>query len=61
MKEIILCKDCKGYYVTPIWNLVICKKFGGFVNENDFCSRGEKCENKGEEAKNDRVYTRKTD
>lgn len=49
MKEIILCKDCKGYYVTPIWNLVICKKFGGFINEDDFCSRGEKRESEEKE------------
>lgn len=49
MKELTYCKDCKGYYVTPIWNLVICKKFGGFINKDDFCSRGERCESKEKE------------
>ena len=45
MKEVILCKDCKNF--IPInTTQYICEEFGGYVDEDDFCSRGEKCEGK---------------
>lgn len=50
MKELTYCKDCKNF--TPINSTqYICDEFGGYVDENDFCSRGEKCEGEGEEQK----------
>ena len=52
MKEVIFCESCKNF--IPINRTqYFCVEFGGYVNKDDFCSRGEKCENKGEEAKNE--------
>lgn len=52
MKEIVLCKDCKN--LIPIdTTRCICDEFGGYVDEDDFCSRGEKCEGEGEKQKNE--------
>lgn len=43
MKEVIFCERCKNF--IPVNNTqYICEEFGGFVNKDDFCSRGEKCE-----------------
>lgn len=54
MKEVIFCERCKNF--IPVNNTQsICDEFGGYVDEDDFCSRGEKCENKGEEAKNESI------
>lgn len=45
MKEIVLCKDCKN--LIPIdTTRCICDEFGGYVDKDDFCSRGKKCEGK---------------
>lgn len=53
MKELTYCKDCKNF--TPVnTTQYICEEFGGYVDENDFCSRGEKRENIVKEAKNDK-------
>ena len=53
MKELTYCKDCKHF--TPINSTqYICDEFGGYVDENDFCSRGEKCENNERMVKNER-------
>ena len=52
MKELTYCKDCKNF--IPVNNTQhICDEFGGYVEKDDFCSRGEKCENKGEKTKNE--------
>lgn len=52
MKEVIFCESCKNF--IPVNSTqYFCDEFGGYVNKDDFCSRGEKCENKGEEAKNE--------
>ena len=50
MKEIVLCKDCKNFIPVNATQH-ICDEFGGYVYEDDFCSRGEKCEGKEKEAK----------
>lgn len=50
MKEVILCKDCKNF-IPVNTTRCICDEFGGYVDKDDFCSRGEKCEGKGEEQK----------
>lgn len=52
MKEVILCKDCKNF-IPVNTTQYICDEFGGYVDKDDFCSRGEKCEGKGEEQKNE--------
>lgn len=45
MKELTYCKDCKNF--TPVnTTQYICEEFGGYVDKDDFCSRGEKCEGK---------------
>lgn len=45
MKEVIFCERCKNF--IPVNNTQsICDEFGGYVNKDDFCSRGEKCEGK---------------
>lgn len=50
MKEVILCKDCKNF--IPVNNTQsICDEFGGYVNKDDFCSRGKKCEGKEKKVK----------
>lgn len=45
MKEVILCKDCKNFILINTTQY-ICDEFGGYVDKDDFCSRGEKCEGK---------------
>lgn len=52
MKELTYCKDCKNF-IPVNTTQYICEEFGGYVDKDDFCSRGEKCENKGEKAKNE--------
>ena len=48
MKELTYCKDCKNF--TPVnTTQYICDEFGGYVDKDDFCSRGEKCEGKEKE------------
>ncbi len=39
--EIVYCKDCKHYELLTVCNKHICNKYGGFVAENDYCSRAE--------------------
>lgn len=52
VKEVVFCESCKHF--TPINSTqYFCDEFGGYVDENDFCSRGEKCENKGDGVKNE--------
>ena len=48
VKELTYCKDCKNF--TPVnTTQYICDEFGGYVDKDDFCSRGEKCEGKEKE------------
>lgn len=46
MKEVIFCEDCKYRGCFYGIEIAFCERFGGCVGENDFCSRGEKCEGK---------------
>lgn len=52
MKEIIFCENCKNFTLIN-GTQHFCDEFGGYVDKDDFCSRGEKCEGKGEGAKNE--------
>ena len=40
--ELVTCKDCKRYERSTVHNKHFCNKYGGYVVENDFCSRAEK-------------------
>lgn len=44
--EVVRCKDCKCYELMKSNNKHFCNEYGGYVVENDFCSRAEK---KGEQ------------
>ena len=38
--EVTRCKDCKCFEEVPnTFNYYFCKRFGGLVSENDYCSR----------------------
>lgn len=41
MKEKVMCKDCKNYELMTCNNQHFCNRFGGYVMEDDFCSRGD--------------------
>ena len=44
--EVVFCKDCKNYEYMSSNNQYFCNKFGGYVTENDYCSRCERrCDN----------------
>ena len=40
--EVVRCKDCKEYELMTCNNQRFCSRFGGYVTEEDFCSRGER-------------------
>lgn len=40
--EVVRCKDCRHYKRFTEYNKRFCNEFGGYVVENDFCSRAEK-------------------
>ena len=42
--EVVRCKDCKHYALSGdnTFGIHICKKRGGVVGENDYCSRAER-------------------
>ena len=40
--EVVRCKDCENYELMKSNNTHFCNKFGGYVTEKDFCSRGSK-------------------
>lgn len=46
MKEIVMCKYCKNHELMTCNNQYFCNKFGGYVTDEDFCSRGEPITNK---------------
>ena len=41
MKEIVMCKFCKNYELITCNNTHFCAEYGGYVTEEDFCSRGK--------------------
>lgn len=41
MKEIVMCKFCKNYEFMSCNNTHFCDEYGGYVTEEDFCSRGK--------------------
>lgn len=43
--EVVRCKNCKNYELMKSNNAHFCNKFGGYVTEEDFCSR---CTPKGQ-------------
>ena len=40
--EVVNCKDCKHYEHFTVHNKHFCNEYGGYVIENDYCSRAEK-------------------
>lgn len=40
--EVVRCKDCRHYEHFTEYNKHFCNEYGGYVVENDFCSRAEK-------------------
>ena len=40
--EVVRCKNCKCYEHMSSNNQYFCNKYGGYVNENDYCSRCER-------------------
>ena len=46
MKEIVMCKNCKNYELMTCNNAHFCDEYGGYVTEEDFCSRGTLITNK---------------
>ena len=46
MKEKVMCKYCKNCELMTCNNQTFCNRFGGYVSEDDFCSRGEPITNK---------------
>ena len=42
--EVVRCKDCKYGQVTPLKNVIICKKIQSYRIPNDFCSYGKRKE-----------------
>ena len=41
MKQIVMCSNCKNYESTTFNNAHFCNEYGGYVTEEDFCSRDE--------------------
>lgn len=50
MKEVVFCESCKNFTPTNSAQY-FCDKFGGYVDKDDFCSRGKKCEGKEKKVK----------
>lgn len=46
MKEIVMCTNCKNYELMTCNNAHFCDEYGGYVTEEDFCSRGSLATNK---------------
>ena len=40
-KPVVRCKNCKCYEFMSSENKYFCNKYGGYVTEEDYCSRGE--------------------
>ena len=41
MKEIVMCTNCRNYELMTCNNAHFCDEYGGYVTEEDFCSRGK--------------------
>lgn len=39
--KVVHCKDCRHYEYSTVYNKHFCNEYGGYVVENDFCSRAE--------------------
>ncbi len=39
---VLRCKECKNYEHMSCNNQYFCNRFGGYVTENDYCSRCER-------------------
>ena len=50
-EPIMRCKDCKNYKLfTEVYTgKAYCEEYGGFITENDYCSRGAKMNGKENE------------
>ncbi len=50
-EPITRCKDCKNYKLfTEVYvGKAYCEEYGGFITENDYCSRGAKMDGEGKE------------
>lgn len=44
VESVVRCKDCKHYEHFDTYNNHFCNEYGGYVTENDFCSRAERKE-----------------
>ncbi len=42
VESVVRCKDCKHYEHFDAYNKHFCNEYGGYVTENDFCSRAER-------------------
>lgn len=45
--EVIRCKNCKCYEHERSSNQHFCNRYGGYVDENDYCSRCERRSDNG--------------
>ena len=45
--EVVRCKNCENYELMKATNSHFCNEFGGYVKDEDFCSRGAKTDGKG--------------
>ena len=45
--EVVRCKNCENYELMKSTNSHFCNEFGGYVKDEDFCSRGAKMDGKG--------------
>jgi hypothetical protein len=46
--EVVRCKDCKCFELMTSNNQYFCNRFGGYVTENDYCSRCRRKDGAGE-------------
>lgn len=44
--EVVRCKNCENYELMKATNSHFCNEFGGYVKDEDFCSRGAKMDGK---------------
>lgn len=44
--KVVRCMNCKHYKHFDTYNKHFCNEYGGYVTENDFCSRAERKDEK---------------
>ena len=44
--KVVRCKNCENYELMKATNSHFCNEFGGYVKDEDFCSRGAKMDGK---------------